>query len=80
MFYEAFELFSTTNPLNFSDKSQVLSISTGNNIIKWDDKNVYAHSMILAQFTCKLLEKSRFDNNIVHKFINFYKNKRALFM
>ncbi len=30
-----------------------------------------AHSITLAQFACKLLEKYGFDNNIIHEFINF---------
>ena len=47
-------------------KDRSLKISTGDNILNWDDKNFYAHSIILAQFTCKLLEKSGFDNNIIH--------------
>ncbi len=47
-------------------KDRSLKISKGDNILHWDDTNFYAHSIILAQFTCKLLEKSGFDNKIIH--------------
>ena len=73
MFYEGFSnnFFLQLTHLILVAKDRSLKISTGDNILNWDDKNFYAHSIILAQFTCKLLEKSGFDNNIIHEFINF---------
>ena len=73
MYYEDFsnDFFLQLTHLILVSKDRSLKISTEDDFVKWDENNFYAHSLILSQFTYKLLEKSGFNNNIIHDFINF---------
>ena len=76
MFYEGFsnDFYLQLSHLILVAKDRSLKISIEDDFIKWDDNNFYAHSILLSQFTCKLLHNAGLNNNIIYDFINFISN------
>ena len=73
MYYGGFsnDFFIQLTHLILVAKDRSLKISTEDDIAKWDENNFYAHSILLSQFTCKLLHNSGLNNNIILDFIKF---------
>ena len=76
MFYEGFsnDFYLQLSHLILVAKDRSLKISVEDDFVKWDVNNFYAHSILLSQFTCKLLHNAGLNNNIIYDFINFISN------
>ena len=52
-------------------KDRSLKFSTNDVITNWNENNFLAHSLLISQFTFKLLENSGIQNELVSDFLKF---------
>ena len=61
MYYEDFSNndYIQLSHLILASKDKSLNISKENKIVNWNENNLFAHSILLIQYTFKLLAKER---------------------
>ena len=73
MYYEDFSNndYIQLSHLILASKDRSLKISKENKIVNWNENNLFAHSILLTQFTFKLLAKAGLENDLIANFLNF---------
>ena len=73
MYYEDFSNndYIQLSHLILASKDRSLKISKENKIVNWNENNLFAHSILLTQFTFKLLAKAGLENDLIANFLYF---------
>ena len=73
MYYEDFSNndYIQLSHLILASKDRSLKISKENKIVNWNENNLFAHSILLTQFTFKLLTMADLENDLIANFLNF---------
>ena len=48
-----------------------MKISKEEKFLNWNENNLFAHSLLVTQFTFKLLEKAGLENDLISNFSKF---------
>ena len=73
MYYEDFSTneYIQLSHLILAAKDRSMKISKEEKFLNWNENNLFAHSLLVTQFTFKLLEKAGLENDLISNFSKF---------
>ncbi len=73
MYYEDFSTndYIQLSHLILAAKDRSMKISKEEKFLNWNENNLYAHSLLVTQFTFKLLDKAGLENDLIANFSKF---------